>query len=308
MAQAREFARRLVAEGDLAEREGRYADAAQSYLDCLRLGAQVPRGGPVIHGLVGVAITTIGLGPMSEVADRLDAGTAARVAREMERLERSASGLPDTLTVEKEGTTQALAALLRQRGSPWSALATLTGGAPGAAPGGTGIQPGQFGIMLRYVLTPKGRVIEDYRSYMDRVIGGARQPYYNAGATPSPPGDPLNQALAPVYSGVPLRWSVIQARWRVTQTRLALRASQLRSGAPPPTLGALMPEYLASIPQDPFAPHPLLYRVRNGKALVYSRGPDGDDDGGTEAGTNPQATTNGDLVEGGRARRGSGRK
>src|SRR5437016_1761878 len=43
-ARYRALARVLVTEGTLAEREGRLGDAARSYLDCLRLGVDIPRG------------------------------------------------------------------------------------------------------------------------------------------------------------------------------------------------------------------------------------------------------------------------
>ena len=60
LADYRELARVLVTEGKLAEREGRYHDAIRSYLDCLRLGVDVPRGGTLIHGLVARRSRTSG--------------------------------------------------------------------------------------------------------------------------------------------------------------------------------------------------------------------------------------------------------
>ncbi len=46
-------------------------------LDCLRLGVDLPRGGLLIHGLVGMAIQAIGLKAMEEAVDGLDGPTAA---------------------------------------------------------------------------------------------------------------------------------------------------------------------------------------------------------------------------------------
>src|SRR5436190_1611091 len=77
----RALARVLVAEGKLAEREGRMPDAARSYLDCLHLGTDVPRGGVLIHGLVGLAVQALGLRAMEGAVDRLDGPTAAAAAR-----------------------------------------------------------------------------------------------------------------------------------------------------------------------------------------------------------------------------------
>jgi hypothetical protein len=62
--------------------------------------------------------------------------------------------------------------------------------------------------------------------------------------------------------------------------RLAERVYRLEHGKPPPSAAALVPRYLPAVPADPFAPHPLTLKPRPGRALIYSRGPDQDDDGG----------------------------
>ncbi len=57
----RQLGRVLTAEGELALAEGRNADAARSFLDVVRLGPSLGRGGLLIDGLVGVAVESIGL-------------------------------------------------------------------------------------------------------------------------------------------------------------------------------------------------------------------------------------------------------
>src|SRR5262249_49798187 len=54
------LALRLNAEGRLAEIENRPADAAQSYLQAIRLGAKMSHGGLLIHRLVGIACEGVG--------------------------------------------------------------------------------------------------------------------------------------------------------------------------------------------------------------------------------------------------------
>ena len=62
---------------------------------------------------------------------------------------------------------------------------------------------------------------------------------------------------------------------------LAIRAFQLDRGELPVTLDELTPQYLDRVPRDPFTERPLIYRREpNGKFLIYSAGPDQDDDGG----------------------------
>jgi len=54
------LARLLNAEGRLAEMENRPADAARSYLDTMRLGIKISRGGLMINRLVGIACEGMG--------------------------------------------------------------------------------------------------------------------------------------------------------------------------------------------------------------------------------------------------------
>ena len=57
----------------------------------------------------------------------------------------------------------------------------------------------------------------------------------------------------------------------------------------------LVPKYLPAVRQDPFAPAPLVYRRTDKGALLYSVGPDGMDDGGTDT-AHVTSASKGDLV------------
>ncbi len=70
------------------------------------------------------------------------------------------------------------------------------------------------------------------------------------------------------------------ARQRLLLADLAIRAHRLEKGAPPRTLADLVPQFLSSIPEDPFARRPLLYRADGSNYRLYSVSPDGRDDGG----------------------------
>ncbi len=61
---------------------------------------------------------------------------------------------------------------------------------------------------------------------------------------------------------------------------LAVRAFQLEHGRLPATLSELTPDLLPTIPADPFDGLPLKYRVAGDRAVLYSVGPDGVDNGG----------------------------
>jgi hypothetical protein len=66
----------------------------------------------------------------------------------------------------------------------------------------------------------------------------------------------------------------------VTQVALALAAYRADEGHWPKELKELVPRYAAEIPQDLFAEQPLIYRVDEDQFLLYSRGPNGNDDAG----------------------------
>jgi hypothetical protein len=55
----------------------------------------------------------------------------------------------------------------------------------------------------------------------------------------------------------------------------------------PGDLSVLVPKLLANIPEDPFDGAPLRYRKLTPGYVVYSLGPDGTDEGGTERGGPP---------------------
>jgi hypothetical protein len=66
-------------------------------------------------------------------------------------------------------------------------------------------------------------------------------------------------------------------------SRVAVAVERYRrthNDALPPSLNDLVPQYLESIPQDPLTGQQLRYRVAKDAYVVYSVGPDGNDDGG----------------------------
>ncbi len=103
--------------------------------------------------------------------------------------------------------------------------------------------------------------------------------------TPPPPSVwwPLARA-AVEYT--PMEQMFLKVVAQETQTRLvvtaiALRRHQLRHQRLPETLGTLVPDFLARVPEDPMDGKPLRYRPQpDGTFLLYSVGEDGIDQGG----------------------------
>jgi hypothetical protein len=72
------------------------------------------------------------------------------------------------------------------------------------------------------------------------------------------------------------------ARLRAARTALAIERYRLKLGSLPPDLNALVPEYLASVPLDPFTGEAIKYGQLAKGYVVYSVGNDLSDDGGRE--------------------------
>jgi hypothetical protein len=72
LAVMKQLAQLLAAEGRLREMDNRLADAAQSYVDAIRLGKEMSRGGFIINRLVGIACEAIGGTPLSKLVPKLN--------------------------------------------------------------------------------------------------------------------------------------------------------------------------------------------------------------------------------------------
>lgn len=74
----------LAAEGRLAEVENRPANAARSYVDAIRLGNEISRGGFMINRLVGIACEAIGSFPLVKLVSKLNCEQARPFIAELE--------------------------------------------------------------------------------------------------------------------------------------------------------------------------------------------------------------------------------
>jgi len=79
---------------------------------------------------------------------------------------------------------------------------------------------------------------------------------------------------------------------RVVITAIALRRFQLGHAHLPETMNDLVPEYIASVPIDPYDGKPLKYRLNPDETyLLYSVGEDGKDDGGDPTNTSSSSSS-----------------
>jgi hypothetical protein len=91
-------------------------------------------------------------------------------------------------------------------------------------------------------------------------------------------GGMLNKEKANVASLLARNERQADTGRRLVLADLAVRLHRLENGESPPTLDALVPAILKSVPLDPYSGKPLIYRKLAQGDQLYSVGPDGDDD------------------------------
>ena len=89
LASMKRLAQLLATEGRLHELDNQPAAAARAYLDAIRFGNEVSRGGVVINRLVGIACAAIGRSALAKLAPRLAPPEARQVLAELEKVDRS---------------------------------------------------------------------------------------------------------------------------------------------------------------------------------------------------------------------------
>lgn len=266
----RQLARLLALEAQVKAARGDWSGAAQSGLDGIRLGSDIPRGAPFIGALVGIACEAIGREELWKSVEHLDAAQARAAARRLEALIARRVSHADILQEEKWTGQASLVQIFRA--PDWKRqMRGLWGG------GSTQ----DWRLRLHTMLISKQKILDNFTRGMDALIANARLPYAAPKTPPPTPGDPLSQILLPVFSHSHWNFARNETSNTLLLAALALRAYRLEHGSYPPSLAALAPAYLKQVPADPLALKGALRYKRTGdKYLLYSVGPDGRDDGG----------------------------
>lgn len=84
MVTAKRFGQRFSLEGYVAEQNGRFGDAADSYASGIHFGAASAHGGLLIDLLVGVAVENLQFGPLEGVAEKLDVAQCKHALSELQ--------------------------------------------------------------------------------------------------------------------------------------------------------------------------------------------------------------------------------
>lgn len=272
----------LVKSLAFAEAHARAADedwprAAGAALDAMEMGFRLEHG--YASTLSSAHAEQCGATTLIAILTQLDAGTARDAAKRLERL----------LARRQPFAQQWLSAWHSMRdqmehdlGDPDWRRRTLRVPTPPAY--SRHPEPSLLTAFVQTNFTSKRGYVEAHQRFIDTAALVATEPY-------RPERPPIDFALvsqrALISSWFESPYGVyVHACARDAQllAALAIRAYQLEHGQRPATLGSLVPEYLVSLPQDPFTDgRPIGYRAGGEGFGVYSVGPDGHDDGGRPA-------------------------
>ena len=268
LAQLRQLARDKAAQSNTLWMTRDYNGALRSALDTVQLGHDMRRGTQIIGSLTGIAVGAIGRRATGDAIEHLDATQAKSAARRLENLLAKRWNLDQTLTEEKYSTLSFMVPLVKSGG--WR----LTG-----MPWDLQTQKPSVSDRLHLATMPNRKILQQMESEFDRQIANARLPFASKALKTRP--NYRNPFVSEEYK-TRLNDARDLSGDRLLLLQLALRAYRLEQGQYPPTLNALVPNYLKTVPADPFGAGEAMRYKRSGQTYVlWSIGPDGKDDGGT---------------------------
>jgi hypothetical protein len=258
----REWARVEAADIRLAFQEGDDARAADDLRTTLLLAEAIRNGAPIIRYLVGEAMISIATTTFTRDFAKLSPAGCDRVVQVVREWEQKRVPFWQTLEGEKRFTIAMYHAMYE-------------GGERMARQFGTPSGAGIPRYMVR-IMNLRAATREAARIY-DKAIAEAKKPLLQR-KPPGTPGHPLNQGLmTTVFSQSADKSAVSVTRLRLLACAAAVRAYRMRHGSYPRTLAEAG---VADLNHDPITGGEFVYRPGAKGFLLYSRGVDGQDDGG----------------------------
>jgi hypothetical protein len=102
--------------------ENRNADAARSYLDTIRFGNEISRGGVVIQRLVSIALESCGRVPLAKLAPKFDCQETHPVTTQLERIDAATVAWKEILSNERRFEQYEMAHIARPGPVTWIKL------------------------------------------------------------------------------------------------------------------------------------------------------------------------------------------
>jgi hypothetical protein len=285
-------ARCFGAERDLARRRGDPGAALQRSLDAMELGSKMARGGGMNVRQVGGDCHAIGFDHVEQIVPLLPAADIPGALARVRRLRRSWPLLSEMWESERITQLAAMTEVFRdfQHASFADQLDRMRSMASHS--GST-----ERWETVRLILTPRTVVLARLDEYFRRQIAESKRPSRRRAPVPVPP-DPWSRWFATQQGEDAWRYEFASTQLAILEVALAVRLYRLRHGRYPVNLRAIERRWLPAIPADQWD-QLVAYRLKRGKPVIYSLGPDGKDDGGLAANARHLGkTARGDLVFG----------
>jgi hypothetical protein len=280
-------ARCFWAEGVEARHRGDAGAAMQAFLDAVELGYHLSRGADISQrGWANLCADT-GFNPAERVAPQMPRTAIQAALMRIRRLRETWPPISDML---QRARVEELA---------WSYELFRSGREMAWFEWISHSKPSKW-ERLRLAWTPRRVVLTNLDRYYLQLIAESEKPVRQR-VIPPMPTDGWSQRIAPIMSYDPndaWEWNRVPTDLALIEVALAVRMHRLREGQYPEHLGDVSPRWLPAVPRDLWN-QPIVYRLHGGQPVVYSLGPDGQDDGGQAI--NPHhlvPTARGDLVFG----------
>ena len=292
----REMARVISAEAYYYQCVGQYGKAVDSRLDGMEFGGVLPKGAPLIGGLVGVACMAISEQNIEVLITKLSRPELEKTARRLETIETKMVPFSEVIQEEGYQCVAGIQDFMRQTQNPMAMIIGITG----LYGGGGGSSPEATWLSVRFAFTNKQAMLESQMAYFRDMASDAEKPYVGQSTRRAPEG-PLSEILFPVFARARVAFEAQKAVVNILQLEVALRLYYTDNHRYPAKLSELVPKYVHAIPPDPFGNKPFVYRLNSpNNYLLYSIGVNFRDDGGRAGKTIRDPDT--DIVAGSLAR------
>jgi len=299
-AEARQAARMLTLRAYVAAEDGRPDDALASLRACYRMADHIQSEPTIISHLVSIAIQGTAGKALEEILCKTAPSPA--VAREFaDQLATIDNTSASVFALKSENALVGLRLFERLRSGEMS-LAELTSGMAGTVESRKQIRRLAFlGAWLRRPLLNANERV--YLRFMEKQVAGFALPWPDSQQTVDRIDASLQharfwsfvaQCITPVFGRAMLSRDRATASVRAAAIALSLKAYYADHGAYPESLSALEAAGW-TLPTDPFGGGPFHYRREGDGFVVWSIGPDMEDDNAARDYFTYQEQTQGDL-------------
>jgi len=279
----------FVAEARLALAAGDRKTALERSLDAIELGNKIGQGGPYLHNLVRATCQTLGVEAAERCFGRLDPETARSLGG---RLDRVLSEMPNAGDIAEDERRLTLNHL----------RLTLSGRAPLPSTPSDGSEESPLvatsskAVLFLY---PKVLGYRKVDEHWKAVAAELRKPYHLRNpVSVLPVSDPVLGRATNIGVRAGFSFTSVETLLRVLRARFAVEEFRGRNGRLPAGWEEVVPAVLPAAPEDPFSGKSLRYVRQGSSYLLYSVGPDRQDDHGTPVSKRLSESVAGDYVAG----------